>query len=144
MDPVAAHAFAVEIDGITEALFREATGFDSENQVIEYQHQGEKGITYYHKQPGTMKWQNITLKRGITDNTKLWDWRKQVIDGKIGDARKDGSIVGYDPTGAEVVRYSFTRGWPSKWTASGMNAQGNEVVIEELEIVHEGLVRGKK
>jgi phage tail-like protein len=141
MDPIGAHAFALEIQGITEAVFREASGFGSENQVIEYQSQGVKGQTLIHKIPGTLKWQNINLKRGITTNIELWKWRQQVIDGKIDDARLDGSIVGYDTTGAEKIRYNFRRGWPNKWSSSGMNAQGNEALVEEIEITHEGLER---
>ena len=141
MDPISAHAFALEINGISEAVFREASGFGSENQVIEYQQQGAKGVTYVHKIPGTLKWENISLKRGLTTNAELWKWRQQVIDGQIEKARLNGSIVGYDENGDEKIRYNFKRGWPSKWTASAMNAQGNEPIVEEIQIVHEGLDR---
>lgn len=141
MDPISAHAFSLEINGISEAVFREATGFGSENQVIEYQQQGAKGVTYVHKIPGTLKWESISLKRGLTTNAELWKWRQQVIDGQIEKARLNGSIVGYDENGEEKIRYNFKRGWPSKWSASGMNAQGNEPIVEEIQIVHEGLER---
>jgi len=143
MDPISAHSFALEINGISEAIFREASGFGSENQIIEYQQQGPKGVTYIHKIPGTLKWQNINLKRGITTNQELWKWRQQVVDGQIEKARLNGSVVGYDENGDEKIRYSFVRGWPNKWTASSMNAQGNEPILEEIEIVHEGLKRDK-
>lgn len=141
MDPISVFAFALEIKGVTEASFREASGFGSENDVIEFKQQGAKGVTFYHKMPGLLKWQNINLKRGITDNGDLWKWRDKVIKGQIEDARVNGSIIGYNENGDEVIRYNFVRGWPSKWTASGVNAQGNEVIIEEIEIVHEGLER---
>ena len=139
MDPIQGFAFALEVKGVTEAFFREASGFGSENDVVEYKQAGPKGVTMIHKMPGLLKWQNINLKRGITDNTDLWAWRQKVIQGKIEDARINGSVVAYNEDGAEVIRYNFVRGWPSKWTASGVNAQGNEVIIEEIEIVHEGL-----
>ena len=83
MDPISAFAFALELKGVTEATFREATGFGSENEVIEYKQQGPKGVTVIHKIPGNLKWQNINLKRGITDNIDLWTWRQKVIDGQI-------------------------------------------------------------
>ena len=141
MDPISAHQFALEVQGVTEATFREAAGFGSEHSVIEQKEQGPKGNTVVRKMPGTLKWQNITLKRGMTTNTELWKWRQQVIDGKIEDARLDGSVVGYDEDGEEKIRYNFRRGWPSKWESSGMNANGNDPVIEAIEIAHEGLVR---
>jgi phage tail-like protein len=141
MDPISAFAFSLEIQGLTEATFREASGFGSEHDVIEFKEQGPKGQTIVHKIPGTLKWQNINLKRGITSNLALWQWRDKVIKGQIESARVDGSIVGYNEDGSEVIRYNFTRGWPSKWTASGLNAQGHDPIIEEIEIVHEGLTR---
>jgi phage tail-like protein len=141
LDPISAFSFALEIQGITEALFREASGFGSESQIIEFKQQGAKGQTYIHKIPGTLKWQNISLKRGITPNLELWKWRQQVIDGQIEEARMDGSVVGYDEDGNEKIRYNFRRGWPSKWDASGLNASGNDPIIETIEITHEGLER---
>lgn len=144
MDPISAFSFALEIQGITEATFREASGFGSESEVIEYKEQGAKGQTIVHKIPGTLKWQNINLKRGITSNLELWKWRQKVIDGQIEQARLDGSIVGYNEDGSESIRYNFKRGWPSKWSSSGLNAQGHDPIIEEIEIAHEGLERAAK
>jgi phage tail-like protein len=141
MDPISAHQFALEIQGITEATFREASGFGSEHQIIEQKEQTSKGNTVIRKIPGTLKWQNITLKRGMTSNSEMWKWRQQVIDGAIEKARLDGSIVGYDEDGNEKIRYNFRRGWPSKWESTAMNAGGNEPVIETIEITHEGLER---
>jgi phage tail-like protein len=141
MDPISAHQFALEIQGITEATFREASGFGSEHSIIEQKEQTAKGNTVIRKIPGTLKWQNITLKRGMTSNAEMWKWRQQVIDGQVEKARLDGSIVGYDEDGNEKIRYNFRRGWPSKWESTAMNAGGNEPVIETIEITHEGLER---
>ena len=44
-----------------------------------------------------------------------------------------------DDTGKEKVRWNFVKGWPTKWTGPSVNAAGNEVAIETLEIAHEGL-----
>ena len=141
MDPISAHAFALEIQGITEATFREATGFGSENDIIEQKENGPKGEVHIRKIPGTLRWQTLALKRGLTANQELWKWRQQVIDGQIEKARLDGSIVAYDEDGTEKMRFNFVRGWPSKWESSGMNAGGNEPLVESIEITHEGLER---
>ena len=61
--------------------------------------------------------------------------------GKLGDARRNGSIVmkGFD--GSEVARYNFTNAWPSKVTMGTLKAGSNEVLMEEVSIVTEALNR---
>jgi phage tail-like protein len=71
----------------------------------------------------------------------LWKWRKQVMDGDIEKARMNGSIILIDDKGDEKVRWNFVNGWPTKWTGPSLNATGNEVAIDTLEITHEGVDR---
>jgi len=136
-DPYRVHNFIIEIDGISRAGFRECSGLDTSNDPIEYR-EGIDGRGF-RKLPGLTKNANITLKWGTADDTSLWDWRKTVMDGTV--QRKNGSIVLLDDTGAEKARWNFNDGWPTKWTGPALNATGNEVAIETLEIAHEGLVR---
>jgi len=42
---------------------------------------------FIRKAEGAMKWDDITLERRIDSSQTLWEWRKQVIDGNIDDAR---------------------------------------------------------
>lgn len=142
-DPLASYTFCLEIQGLTEATFREGAGFDSEQEVIESREVGKGGVVFIKKLPGALKWSNITLRRGVTDSLDLWKWRKKVADGDIEGARMDGSIVIYNPKLQEVARYNFRRGWPNKWKGPDMNATANEVAVEEIEIAHEGLERVK-
>ena len=136
-DPYRGYNFRVEIDGITRAGFRECSGLDSTQDPVLYR-EGTDPLTE-RKLPGTVKYSNIALKWGATDDHELWDWRKQAMDGKV--ARKNGSIILLDDTGAEKVRWNFINGWPSKWVGPTFNATGNEVAIETLDIVHEGVTR---
>jgi phage tail-like protein len=100
-------------------------------------------VTYVRKLPGELKWDNIRCRRGVTTTMALWDWRKQVEQGKIDDARRNGSIVLYSPQDEEVARWNFTAGWPCKMSGPEFNANTNEMAIEEVEIAHEGLERVK-
>jgi phage tail-like protein len=142
-DPLVSAWFGVEFQGQVVGAFRECTGMGSENEVVEYKASGPKGQFVVQKVPGRMKWNNITLKRGITDAVDMWNWRKQIEDGKIDDARKNGSIVMFDQGGKEMARWEFLRAWPSKLSGPTANAGNNEVGIEELEITHEGYKRTK-
>jgi phage tail-like protein len=138
-DALGNYAFQVEVDGITLAQFREVSGLSSEIQVIEYKSNKPGGIPMVKKLPGARKWGDIQLKRGKTSDKSWWDWIKQVQEGKIEQARRNGSIVIYDYERGEQARYNFTAGWPSKVSVSSLQASGNDVAIEEMTIVHEGL-----
>ncbi len=140
----------LEMDGITDGMFKEVSGLDSETEVIEHRHTTKRGGNQVvHKVPGALKWPNIVFKRGLTDDTKLHDWRKSIEEGKIATSRKNGTITCYGP-GVQsqensdiVAQYQFTNGWPCKLKGPALDATKNELAIEEMEICHEGLKRIK-
>jgi phage tail-like protein len=134
-DPFRGYNFRVELDGITRAGFHEASGLDSDQAPIEYR-EGTDPLTP-RKLPGLVKYSNISLKWGIAQDTELWDWRQQAMDGKV--TRKNGSVVLMNDAGDEVRRWNFRDGWPTKWTGPTFNATGTDVAIETLDIAHEGL-----
>ena len=140
-DPLVSAWFGVEFQGEVVGAFKECTGLGSENEVVEYKASGQKGEFVIHKVPGRMKWNNIVLKRGITDAMDMWKWRKLIEEGNVETARKNGSIIMYDTTAKEIARWNFVRAWPSKLTGPTANAGSNEVGIEEMEITHEGYER---
>jgi len=137
-DPFRGFNFKIEMDGVTKAGFQECAGLDASTDPVDYREGQEKG-NIARKLTGLNKHANIVLKRGVTDDHSLWDWRKKVIDGKTD--RQHGSIVLCDEAGEEKVRWNFVEGWPTKWTGPSFNATNNAVAIETLEIVHEGLTK---
>ena len=136
-DPFLNFNFLVEIDGITRAAFHEASGLDATIDVIEHREGGEN--TRLRKLPGQTKFSNIVLKWGMTDEQELYQWFSEAVRGNL--QRKNGSIVLLDRKGDEVARWNFLRAWPTKYHAPDMNAEGNDVAIETLELAHEGLDR---
>lgn len=142
-DPQVVHHFGLEVEGITEASFREAAGFENSNDVIENRESGTDGKQFISKQPGNLKWGDITLKRGMTNSMSLYEWRKLVVDGKHKQARKNGSVIFFDAENTEIARFNFVRGWPSKWKGPDVNTTNNAVAVEEIVIAHEGWERVK-
>ena len=134
-DPYAAFNFLVEIDNVTVAGFSECSGVNTETDAIEYRN-GDTDITVT-KLPGLKKFGNITLKRGFTASKELWEWRKKVLDGRT--ERQSGSIVLQNEAREEALRWNFREAWPRKWEGPSFNAKTNEVAIETLEIVCEGI-----
>jgi phage tail-like protein len=136
-DPYKAYNFRVEIDGITVAAFCEVSGLSNETEVISYRVGGEP--TAVRKLPGLTTYANLVLRRGITKNDELWNWRKTVLDGAV--ERRNGMIVLLADDGTDLVRWTFVDGWVAKYESSDLNAKANEVAIETIEIAHEGLSR---
>ena len=137
VDPYRNFSFLIEIDGITQAGFSDCSGFGSSTDPIEYREGGENKTV--RKLPGLTKHTNVTLKWGLTDSKELYNWYRDVVNGKI--QRKNGSIIVLDLEGNEKVRWNFFNGWPTKWDGPDFTAKGNDVAIETLEIVHEGIER---
>ena len=109
-----------------------------ETEVVEYQ-DTVGGKIIIRKRPGRTKYDDIVLKRGLSADSAIIDWHTKVLEGAV--ERTNGSIVIYDNAGTEVGRWNFEAGWPSKWSASDLDAGTDDVMIEELTISHEGLFK---
>src|SRR5262249_40937314 len=107
-DPWSGCHFRVEIDGIQSTEFLACSGLSSESDVIEYREGGE---TTVRKLPGLTRYGRIVLKRGMTANRELWDWRQTVVNGQT--ERRNGVIVLLDDARIEVLRWRFVNGWPA-------------------------------
>lgn len=137
LDPFASQNFLLEIQGVTKAGFSECTGLNAETNVIEYREGPDDIVT--RKLPGLSKFGNVTLKTGLTTDTSLFAWHKQVMDGNI--TRSNVSIIVLNEARSEQVRYNLLNAWPSKYTAPDLKANANEIAIEAIEIAHEGMTR---
>lgn len=138
-DPIRNFRFRVELDGITDAGFTEASGFDSTTDVIEYRE--GKDAAHVRKLPGLTKFGDITLKYGLTEDTRLFDWRQEIIDGDI--TRKTVYVIALDEQGNEKARWQCDNAWPSKLDPADFNAKGNDVAINTLTITCEEVKRTK-
>jgi phage tail-like protein len=140
-DPYGGYNFEVIITGISDdgkavkGSFSEASGLEAEVAPIDYRN-GPEDIRV-RKLCGLKKFNHITLKRGIVGDLAFWNWIREAMKGNV--VRTEGAIVLLDEARQEVMRWTFTRGWPSKWSGPSLNAKNNEIAMEMLEISHEGL-----
>jgi len=93
------------------------------------------------KIPGRLKYQDVTLKRGVTADMQIWDWRAVVEKGDMKGSRTNCSVIMFDRNYEEVARWNFENAWPSKVTGPSVKSDSNEIGVEEITIVHEGLWR---
>src|SRR5258708_23361587 len=140
-DPLISAWFSIEFQGQVTGAFRECEGLGSANEVGEYKASGAKGEYGVKKVPGRLVWNNIVLRRGITDSMDMWKWRKLIEQGNVESARKNGTVTMYNTQGTAVAKWNFVNAWPSRITGPSVNAGENGVAIEELEITHEGYER---
>lgn len=140
-DPLPGFSFSLSIQNQVQALFSEVSGIGSENEVIDHKIVTKTGQEVVQKIPGRLKWTEITLKRGITDELALWKWRENVELGKMKDSRKDCSIIMYDRDYKASARWDIVNAWPSKITGPSVKADSNEFGIEEVVLQHEGMKR---
>jgi phage tail-like protein len=133
----AAFRFAVQIDGITEAVFTECTLPTLE---VEVHQQLEGGLNNaVHQIPGRIKAAKITLKRGITTSSDLLKWYVDVAQGKISSNQRKVSVVMYDSTSEEVLRWNFEGAFPSRWTGPSFASGNSQIAIETLELSYQSM-----
>ena len=117
--------------------FQEVSGLDIQSEEIKYRH-GDSPEFSVIKMPGMKKVGNITMKKGIfKGDNKFWDWFKQIKMNTI--KRLPVTISLLDEGGKATMVWTLTNAWPTKITGTDLKSEGNEVVIESIEIVHEGL-----
>lgn len=141
LDPFTAYAFMVEIDGIEVFGFKEVSGLSNNTDIYEYQEGGENQFT--HKLIGQTTFSNLLLKHGVVLDEEIYNWRKLVIDGKIHQALRDGTITLVGEGTSKDRSWNFYKAWPCKWEVNTLSGTSNELVIETLELALERIERSK-
>lgn len=135
--------FHFQLDwGGTRVGFTEVTGLDFETQVIEYR-EGSNPAYHKSKQPGLTKYTDITLKRGtfLGDFDYFQQWKKTFLfqEGKE-KFRRTVHISLLNEEHTAIITWTLANAWPSKIQSTDLKADGNEVAIETMTLVHEGLI----
>jgi len=118
--------------------FSDVSGLTQERQAIEYRDGLMSGDQLPLKRPGLTKANNISLKRGIVQgNNELYSWFNN--NGLPNVERRDLLISLLNDEGNPVMVWSISQAWPVKLEGPGLKATGNEIAIESIELVHEGI-----
>lgn len=118
--------------------FQEVSGLDIQSEEIKYR-AGDSPVFSVIKMPGMTKYGNVTMKKGIfKGDNKFWDWISQIKMNTI--KRLPVTISLLDEEGKPTMVWTLANAWPTKVSGTDLKAEGNEVAIETIEIVHEGLI----
>lgn len=135
--PIRNFKFTLEIEG-TIMGFSEVSGYDVKIKEIQYR-EGDHPVNTVRKLPGLVENGQITLKRGTDANLTLFKWINDVSNGKI--ETKTVTLTALDDSGKPASSWKVLKAWPVSYTISEFVGTGNEVVMENLVLTHEGMER---
>jgi len=135
-NPFTTGNFVVEIQGITATSFSEVSGLETSIDVVDYR-AGDAKLNTEQKLPGLYKTSDVTLKRGLTQDTSLWNWINTAMTGSV--FRTSVVIKLLDQADNVVLTWRLRNAWPCQWSGPVLTAGSSEVAIETLQICHEGL-----
>jgi phage tail-like protein len=142
---VTQNRFYVEIGGAIQASFTECSNVGATITKVPIK---EGGVNHQNRFClGEVKFADVKLKRGITDDTNFWQWISQVLDEDNQSQpikRPNVRILVFNQAGETMQTWTLIGAVPIGWKVPTLQADGNKVAIEELTIAYEGLKVYKK
>lgn len=135
-DPYRTFNFQIQIDGVPLGAFSEASGLTADGDSADYR-EGTDLQPNVRKLVALRKFTNITLKRGYTQDRSLWAWYGNILNGQ--PDRRNVTIVLMNEARQPVLRWHIENAWINKIEGPSFKAAGNEVGMESVELIHEGL-----
>ena len=126
-------------DSQNTSSFSEVSGLTMEAEASEYRGGADVALPV-RSLPGLQKFGNVTLKRGIVPKeagTGLFDWYNSIQAGSV--TRRPVTVSLLNEKREPVMTWSIQDAWPVKLEGPGLNATGNEIAIETVELAHEGV-----
>lgn len=115
--------------------FSDVSGLGSEIKFSEYRN-GNDMENHVRKVPNINSTDDVTLKRGVIGDLRLFSWLKSTREGDI--EPQTVTITLLDERRSAVCRWVLTNAQPKKWTGPTLAAKGGgEVAMEELHLVAE-------
>lgn len=147
-DPYKNFKFRVKWDGRYVAGVSKVSALKRTTEVVEHREGGDNSSS--RKSPGRVKYDPVTLERGVTHDPEFENWANKVWNHAAGlgaevslkDFRKDLILEIYNEAGQLALGYKLYRCWPSEYQATGdFDANANAVLIQHLKLETEGFER---
>ncbi len=138
MNPYSNHNYLVDLGTgdpqSVQAGFSEIVLPDTEIEIIEYR-TGNERDSGVRKLPGRVKYGNLTLKRGVIGSLDLYQWLDQIRNGDRNAFRNVTIHLQNEERTDIVLTWTFRKAWPLRYSFSPLQAKGDDVLIERLELV---------
>jgi phage tail-like protein len=133
-DPLRGFRFLLEIDEIASGGFTRVKGITRD---VKHESYREGGVNEYeHKLVTQVSYPVVVLERGLVLDD-LWKWATATAEGDV--RRKTIRIRVQNEADEKIWAWEIAHAIPVKWTASDLDAQASQVVMESLELAHHGL-----
>src|SRR4051812_734557 len=110
--------FVVKVADIdTIGAFMSCSGLGIEYDVLQYMEGGNNDFVY--QLPGHMKFQNLVLTRGLTDQDNFTKW---LIKTQTEPELKEVSVTFQNSAMKSLRVWTFTEAFPIKWTGPAFDA----------------------
>jgi phage tail-like protein len=132
---VTTNRFYVEIESNIAASFSECSGFSA--KVKSEKHFAGGANDRQRVILGQVEYEDVTLKRGITDDLGFWNWVISVM--KKPTKRRNINILLFNQAGKIMQCWTLIGAVPIAWKTPELKADANDIAIEELTLAYEGL-----
>ncbi len=148
-DPFRNFNFRIFMGGIEVAACRKVSGLDVTVNSVKFR-AGNSTTTVDECSPGRVEYQPVTFEAGITNDTTFEEWANALVHHEASQGqrlaepefRRDVEIHVLDIDRTLVKKFLLHKAWASKFTAmSDLAGDGNDTLIETLEVTHEGFQR---
>ena len=146
IDPYKTFKFTVFWDKVIVAGVSKVSALKRTTEVVSHRHGGD--LSTPRLQPGSSKFEPITLERGVTFAREFQDWANLVYspegDGGVSlrNFRKDIIINLHNLQGTVVRSYKVYRCWVSEFVAlPELDANANAIAFEHIVLQNEGFER---
>ena len=149
-DPYRNFNFRLKLGGVEVAACRKMSGLTGSVDVVKFR-AGSNLHSNEELSPGRVHYEPVTLESGLTTSPEFEQWATQLIRHETTpgtrstdpDFRREVEIFVYDiDNNRPVKEFVLYKAWVSKYTAmSELAAEANEVLIETIQIEHEGFTQ---
>jgi len=128
-------------DALSQAVFSEVSGLEVEIDVTRVE---EGGVNDRHRNLlGRAKVSDITLKNGIMTDNALWEWFREILQGRYVRRNVTITMVSqmYRNTNTRKIHsWHFRDALPVKWSGPQLKADQTALAIQTLVLTHDGLI----
>jgi phage tail-like protein len=147
-DPYKNFKFRVKWDGRYVAGVSKVGALKRSVELVEHREGGDPSTS--RKSSGRIKYEPITMERGVTHDLEFENWANKVwkLNAGLGQEvslkafRKDITIEVYNEAGQLALAYNVYRCWVSEYQAlPELDANANAVAIQSITLQNEGWER---
>lgn len=135
--PVGFH-FRVEVLGLppnaNDVRFSEVSGLSVEMSTEEVAEGGEN--RFLQKYPVRAKYPELVLKRGLLVNSGVAEWIRACTE-HFAITPRNVDVTLLNDEHQPLLTWHLNNAYPTKWSASDLNASNNAIVVESLQMFYQ-------